>query len=75
MDIADQYKLIAEEARLTVGQVGTYLAQVLPLPDGSWLVYFGAEADRAPEVSGKLPASRKIRISKEKVEGYEHGKG
>ena len=30
MDIADQYKLIAEEAGLTIGQVGSYLAQVLP---------------------------------------------
>ena len=75
MDIADPYELIAKEAGLTVGQVGTYLAQVLPQSDGSWLVYFGVEADRDPEVSGKLPASKTIRISKEKVQGYEHGNG
>lgn len=75
MDIADQYKLIAEEAGLTVGQVGTYLTQVVPQPDGSWLVYFGAEADRDSDICGKLPASKTIRISREKVEGYEHGNG
>lgn len=75
MDIADQYKLIAEEAGLTLGQVGTYLAQVVPQPDGSWLVYFGAETDRDSDISGKLPASKTIRISREKVEGYEHGNG
>lgn len=75
MDIADQYKLIAEAAGLTVGQVGTYLAQVLPQPDGSWLVHFGMEADRDPEVSRKLQASKTIQISKEKVEGFERGNG
>lgn len=75
MDIADQYTLIAEETGLTLGQVGTYLAQVVPQPDGSWLVYFGAEADRDSDISGKLPVSKTIRISREKVEGYEHGNG
>ena len=75
MDIADQYKLIAEEAGLTIGQVGTYLSQVVPQPDGAWLVYFGMESNRDSDVSNALPLSKTIRISRERVEGYERGNG
>ncbi|WP_406834026.1 hypothetical protein [Pseudomonas asiatica] len=75
MDIADRYQLIADETGLTLGQVGAYLVELVTQPDGDLVAYFGIEAGRDQDVSCRLPKSRAVRISKEKVEGYERGNG
>nr|WP_319527755.1 hypothetical protein [Pseudomonas laurentiana] len=75
MELDKRNTLIARETGLTVGEVGTYLAQFTVQTDGSWLVHFGFEADQSPDVARKLPADKIVVVSKETVDSYERGNG
>ncbi|WDH55354.1 hypothetical protein PUP75_11360 [Pseudomonas chlororaphis] len=78
MDIAKRNKIVAKASGVTLGQVESYLVEVVVRPDGSWIAYFAQEVDRDPEAAGKLPASKTVEISKEAVRsggGYNHGNG
>ncbi|MDD1012214.1 hypothetical protein [Pseudomonas rubra] len=78
MDIAKRNKIVARASGITLGQVESYLTEVVVRPDGSWLAYFGQEVERDSEVAGKLPASKTVEISKEAVRsggGFDHDNG
>ena len=55
-------KLLAEQSGLTVAEVGTYLAELVLQPDGSWIAYFGTEIERSPDARAKLNAARTLLI-------------
>ncbi|QHF28536.1 hypothetical protein [Pseudomonas sp. R32] len=78
MDIAKRNKIVARASGITLGQVESYLTEVVVRPDGSWLAYFAQEVERDSEVARKLPASKTVEISKEAVRsggGFDHDNG
>jgi len=55
-------KLIAEQSGMTESEVGTYLVDLQEQPDGSWLVFFGVEIGKRPELCEALTTDRTLRI-------------
>ncbi len=65
MDKQPTKKLIAEKSGLTIDEVGTYMCDLEQRPDGNWVVYFGNEVERVPELARKLSAGKTLIIDRE----------
>lgn len=65
MDKQPTKQLIADKSGLTVAEVGTYMCELSQRADGNWVVYFGNEVERVPELARKLSADKTLIIDRE----------